>query len=47
MFGQLDKIEAIFLVVVIPLAWGLGVEFIFELLRRWGTLRKQEDESAV
>ncbi|MCK4601902.1 MAG: hypothetical protein KAU28_05520 [Phycisphaerae bacterium] len=34
MWEQLDKPLAIFLVVALPLAWGLGAEYVFELLRR-------------
>ena len=34
MWECLDRPLAIVLMVVIPLAWGLGVEYVFELLRR-------------
>ena len=34
MWQQLDKIAALFLVVALPLAWGLAVEYAFELARR-------------
>lgn len=31
---NLGRPLAIFLMVALPLAWGLGVEYVFELLRR-------------
>ena len=31
---QLDRPLALFLIVAVPLAWGLGTEYIFELMRR-------------
>ena len=34
MVESLDKLLAIVLIVAIPLAWGLGMEYVFELLRR-------------
>lgn len=34
MWEYLDRPLAIVLMVVIPLAWGLGVEYVFELWRR-------------
>ncbi len=34
MWEYLDRPLAIVLIVAIPLAWGLGVEYVFELLRR-------------
>ena len=31
---NLDRPLAIFLMIALPLAWGLGVAYVFELLRR-------------
>jgi hypothetical protein len=31
---QLDRPLALLLIVAVPLAWGLGTEYVFELLRR-------------
>jgi len=39
MWKQIDKIAAILLIVILPLAWGLIVEHAFELLRRRGAAR--------
>ncbi len=45
MFELPDKALAIFLIVAIPLLWGLGVEFAFELLRRRWSFEIREDEA--
>ena len=34
MFGHLDKFVMLFLIVALPLGWGLAAEYIFELFRR-------------
>ena len=34
MWEYLDRPLAILLIVAIPLAWGLGAEYVFELWRR-------------
>lgn len=40
MLEKLDKPLAMILLVALPLAWGLGVEYIFELLRRRSSARR-------
>ena len=34
MWQQLDKPLAIFLMIALPLVWGLAAEYVFERLRR-------------
>ena len=45
MWESLDKPLAIFILIAIPLAWGVGVEYIFELLRRRRGASQDESES--
>jgi len=40
----LDKTLAVVLVVVVPLAWGLGAAYVFEMLRRRRKARKRDDD---
>ena len=34
--GYMEKLPAILVCILLPLAWGLGAEYVFELLRRRG-----------
>ena len=43
MWEQLDKPLAILLTVALPLVWGLGVEYVFELLRRRRNSRHERE----
>lgn len=43
MWQQIDKLTGLFLIVALPLLWGLGVEYMFELLRRRRVIRGEED----
>jgi len=38
----MTKLLHILLYVAVPLAWGVGVEVCFEMLRRWRARRAEE-----
>ena len=40
---QIDTPVAILLTILLPLAWGLGVEYVFDLLRRRRNSRKESE----
>ena len=42
---SLDKPLAIVLTIALPLAWGLGVEYAFELMRRWKFFRYDQEST--
>ena len=42
MWQQIGKLAAMLSIVALPLAWGLGVEYVFDLLRRRGAARPAE-----
>ncbi len=44
---QLDSPVAILLIVLLPLAWGLGVEYVFDLLRRRRNSRNESEIPGV
>ena len=44
MWEQLDKPLAVVLVVAVPLVWGLGAAYVFELLRRRRKARRRDEE---
>jgi hypothetical protein len=44
---QIDRPLALFLVIAVPLAWGLGMEYVFELLRRRRSASGEGGESEV
>ncbi len=46
MWQQLDKPLAIFLIVALPLVWGLAAEYVFELLRRKRGSGREASENA-
>ena len=46
MFERLEKPLAILLMIGLPLAWGLGVEYLFELIRRQRNSRLETKDEA-
>ena len=47
MWQHLDRPLAIFLLVALPLAWGMGVEYVFHLLRSRSNAGPKEENDIV
>ena len=41
----MDKPLAILLMIALPLGWGLAADWVFEVLRRWGSPREARDDA--